>query len=250
MLLAVIPTYAVPPDADRLTGTERAALAGVHGARRRDEWIRGRLAIRRVLGDDAGSVLAGADGAPVVDGGTARSVSLSHDGGWIAVAAAGAEWRLGIDLCLRAHAERVARILAWLDVRLGTTVDPVAAWCALEVGLKLRRWSIEALRDRALAVLPAHPEQAHPAHPEQAHPAHPEQAHPAHPEQAHPAHPEQAFAEGERASRDEGERASRDEGERASRNVLLVRGLGADVVVRFANAEDFVVAWAREAVAS
>jgi hypothetical protein len=158
MIVAVIPRHAVPPDAGQLTAPERAALAAVRGARRRDEWIRGRLAIRRVLADAAASVLADTDGAPAIAGGTPRSVSLSHDGGWIAVAAAAPAWRLGIDLCLRAHAARVQRILRWLGVEVDGGVDPVATWCVLEVALKLRRWPITTLlgagerRARGLAV--------------------------------------------------------------------------------------------------
>lgn len=140
----------IAADPALLTDLERAHLSTLRGDRRRDEWIRGRLAIRRVLRDPATSIVVDADGAPRAVGGEPRSVSLSHDGNWIAVAVGSEEVRLGVDLCVREHASRVARILAWLGIE--TSCDPVLAWTALEVALKLRRLSVEALRDRALVV--------------------------------------------------------------------------------------------------
>ena len=148
--LAVMASASIVADPARLSDLERVHLAAIRGERRRDEWIRGRLAIRRLLGDPATSIVVDPDGAPRAVGGTPRSVSLSHDGDWIAVAVAGEGVRVGVDLCVRQHASRVKRIHAWLGVV--TTLDPVVAWTALEVGLKLRRLSVEALRDRELIV--------------------------------------------------------------------------------------------------
>jgi phosphopantetheinyl transferase len=155
--VAVVARRTVDADPARLTVAERGALAQVRGARRRDEWIRGRLAMRRLLSDPDTSVVVADDGAPQPTGGRPCSVSLSHDGEWIAVAVASASLRLGIDLCVRCHAARLPRILRWLDVAYGA-LDPVTVWTALEAALKLRGLAIEALRDRALEVeaAPAH----------------------------------------------------------------------------------------------
>ena len=151
--VAVVDRTTVDADPEQLTAAERGALARVTGARRRDEWIRGRLAIRRVLGDPEISMVIAPDGAPRPVGGQPCSVSLSHDGEWIAVAVASAGVRLGIDLCVRSHEVRLARIMRWLDVRYGA-LDPVIVWTALEAALKVRGLAIEALRDRALEVRP------------------------------------------------------------------------------------------------
>lgn len=152
MRIEVLHAAEVTADPALLTELERGHLATIRGDRRRDEWIRGRLAIKRVLGEPAVSVLADPDGAPRIAGEAAgaREVSLSHDGRWIAVAVTGDGVCAAVDLCVRDHAPRCAKILAWLGV--ATTVEPVAAWAALEVALKVRRWSVEALRDRALEV--------------------------------------------------------------------------------------------------
>jgi 4'-phosphopantetheinyl transferase EntD len=146
MQIAVIHQDTIAAEPALLSPAERLALAAVCGERRRDEWIRGRLAIRRVLGDRDTSVLVAPDGAPEPIGGAPCNVSLSHDGAWIAVAVA--DRPVGIDVCARMHAARVARILRWLGVR--GEVDGLAGWSALEAVLKLRRWSIEMLRDRDL----------------------------------------------------------------------------------------------------
>ena len=148
--LAVIARSSIIPDPARLSDLERSDLATIRGERRRDEWIRGRLAIRQVIGDPEASIVVEADGSPRSVGGAPRSVSLSHDGEWFAVAVAKEGARLGVDLCVRDHAVRVTRILAWLGV--ATACDPVVAWASLEVVLKLRRLSVEALRDCTLAV--------------------------------------------------------------------------------------------------
>ncbi|HEU0035979.1 MAG TPA: hypothetical protein VFQ53_35450 [Kofleriaceae bacterium] len=134
-------------DAGALSPAERAAVATLP-AIRRDEWIRGRCAIKRVLGPTASTTIAG-DGAPRLEA-DPRHVSLAHDGAWFAVAVADAP--IGIDLCRRAHASRVAAVLGSLGI---VVPDPVAGWAALEAVLKLRRWSIDALLGRDAAVAAA-----------------------------------------------------------------------------------------------
>jgi len=170
MRIAIMHATALAPDPALLTEPERAVLATLHNPRRRDEWIRGRVALHRLLGPDV-SVLADATGAPRIWGRCPLSqptplsgtkdlalvpvevaladsfVSLAHDGEWFAVAVA--DRAVGIDLCLRVHGARVAKILAWLGV-CGSPIDPVAAWAALEAVLKLRRLGIEELRGRTL----------------------------------------------------------------------------------------------------
>ena len=128
-----------------LTPAEQAVLATIRGARRRLEWTRGRLAAHQLVDGD---VLVDPDGAPRVATG---HVSISHDGDWIAVAHA--DRPIGLDLCLRAHAPRIPTILRWLGVTLPAGVDPVVAWAAFEAVLKLRRMSVEQLRDRALSIV-------------------------------------------------------------------------------------------------
>jgi len=146
----------VAPDVAELSDAERAVLVLRDGPRR-DEWISGRIAMRRVMRDalgasaDAASVLIAPDGAPLVVGAPPCGLSLSHDGPWIAVAFARGAWRLGVDLCQRVYAERAARILGRLGVRM-TDVGPCAAWAALEATLKLRRMPVMALREHALEV--------------------------------------------------------------------------------------------------
>src|SRR5262249_12243263 len=98
-------------------------------------------------------ILVREDGAPLPTGGRPCSVSLSHDGDWIAVAVTRANYRVGIDLCVRSHETRVARIIRWLGVSCGD-LDPLTTWTALEAGLKIRSLGIEALRDRTLEVMP------------------------------------------------------------------------------------------------
>src|SRR3954463_10444173 len=95
-----------------LTRIERAEVERLrYGDRRRDEWIAGRLAARRVfvrrLGPGAGELNGVTDptGAPRVTGGPAPlAISLSHDGGRIAVALAPGRGRVAVDVCDRAHA--------------------------------------------------------------------------------------------------------------------------------------------------
>lgn len=94
--------------------------------------------------DVFGVVAHHADGAPYLVG-RDEHISISHDGAWTAVALCAAP--VGIDLCLRAHAERATRILRWLGIDGG-----VAEFAALEAALKLRRLGIERVLDRDIAI--------------------------------------------------------------------------------------------------
>jgi hypothetical protein len=128
----------------------RLALTG----RRAEEWIAGRIAMHRVLGATT-SVTTCDDGAPdyrPAPGARYRSVSLSHDGAWIAVAAAeGPE--VAVDLCTLDHAVRLGPILS----RLGVVAnEPCVAWAAIECVLKLRRRAIWSLLDGTIAVSDGH----------------------------------------------------------------------------------------------
>jgi phosphopantetheinyl transferase len=144
-----------------LTRTERAEIERLrYGGRRRDEWIAGRLAARRVLarrlGPGAGdlSVVTDPTGAPRVTGGaTPLAISLSHDGGWIAVAVAPGLGRVAVDVCDRAHARRLPAVLARLRLADGNA-DACAIWAALECALKLRGVGVTALLGARLAVAP------------------------------------------------------------------------------------------------
>ncbi len=82
-----------------------------------------------------------ADGAPRIPD---HHISLSHDGDYVAVVVG--EEPVGIDVCLRAHAERARNILRWLGITV--PIDPCAQFAALEAALKLRRLGIERLLDR------------------------------------------------------------------------------------------------------
>ena len=143
------------PDPARLTPAERAVCSARPGMRR-DEWIRGRLAVRAALLASLGAeaaridVLIAPDAGPLVVGGPPCAVSLSHDDAWIAVAIAVGAYRIGIDLCARAKAARVAELLARLAVR--HDCEPVATFAALEAVLKLRRLAVMELRERPTEV--------------------------------------------------------------------------------------------------
>ena len=142
-----------------LSEAERAQVAALSlGGRRRDEWVRGRLAARRALTSRYGeaaarlSLLTDDDGAPRLEGGADCAVSLSHDGDYFAVAIAdGAAARVAVDICLRLHEERLRRIFSRLTVR-GASADVVAGWAALECFLKLRRLGVATLLDNALTL--------------------------------------------------------------------------------------------------
>lgn len=140
----------VPGDSRLLRPAERRELCALHllGSRR-EEWIRGRVAIRRAVARwiphaSRCRVHSESSGAPLVVG-VDCTVSLSHDGLWFAVALApGHALRIGVDLCRRVHTDRLAPILRRFTGR-GVQLDPVVQWAALECVLKMRRWGIMAL---------------------------------------------------------------------------------------------------------
>lgn len=142
-----------------LSEAERAQVAALGwGGRRRNEWVRGRLAARLALVSRFGgaaarlSLLTDGDGAPRLEGGADCAVSLSHDGDLFAVAIAdGAAARVAVDICLQRHEDRLRRIFSRLAVR-GAKADVVAGWAALECFLKLRRLGVAALLDNALTL--------------------------------------------------------------------------------------------------
>lgn len=141
----------LPADHSLLRSGERRQLSAMRvSAQRQEEWIRGRVAIRRAVMARLGrrghacQVLSRPDGAPRVIG-IPYTVALSHDGTWFAVALVpGRAARVGIDLCRRAHAERLPPLLARLT-RPGIQLDPVVQWAALECVIKLRGVGIAAL---------------------------------------------------------------------------------------------------------
>ena len=142
---------AVPADRRLLRSAERRHLRALGAApQRQEEWIRGRVAIRRALAARLGpravscQVLACPDGAPRVVG-LAYRASLSHDGPWFAVALApGRTARIGVDLCRRVHARRLETILGRLTER-GLQLDPVVQWAVLECVIKMRGLGITTL---------------------------------------------------------------------------------------------------------
>jgi len=154
--ITITSTHELAADPARLSPAERA-LAGEHRRQRRDEWIRGRLAMRAalvaLLGADAATIdiLVAPDAAPLLVGGPACAISLSHDESWLAVAVVAGPCRLGIDLCARSHGDQASRVLRRLGIH--HDCEPVAAWAALETVLKLRRLGVLELRERTSAVV-------------------------------------------------------------------------------------------------
>lgn len=141
----------VPGDPRLLRLAERRELRALRLlGPRREEWIRGRVAIRRAvacwLARHASTcrVRTEPNGAPRVVG-VDCAVSLSHDERWFAVALApGRALRIGVDLCRRVHADRLAPILRRFT-RWGVQLDPVVQWAALECVFKMRGLGITAL---------------------------------------------------------------------------------------------------------
>ena len=140
----------VPGDSRLLRRSERRELRALRLlGPRREEWIRGRVAIRRAVARwlphaSSCGVHTEASGAPSVVG-VDCTISLSHDGPWFAVALApGRALRIGVDLCRRVHGDRLAPILGRFTGR-GVQLDPVVQWAALECVLKLRGLGITAL---------------------------------------------------------------------------------------------------------
>lgn len=141
----------VPSDPRLLRPAERRELGALRLlGRRRAEWIRGRVAIRDAvacwLARRASGCWVHAEpgGAPRVVG-VDCAVSLSHDDPWFAVALAPSRAvRVGVDLCRRAHADRLVPILRHFT-RRGVQLDPVVQWAAFECVLKMRGLGITAL---------------------------------------------------------------------------------------------------------
>jgi phosphopantetheinyl transferase len=142
--------WAVRPglDAQRLHPCERSWLERTPPRRRRD-WIAGRLGLALVLPAGA-HVLAAADGAPQVVG--ARwAASVSHDDGWVAVAARPGRGRIGIDIVPDGAAPAAARALS--RVRLdGDAGEPAGCWAAVESSCKLRGVGVAVLLDRRVGL--------------------------------------------------------------------------------------------------
>lgn len=160
MFVAVFERAGLGEGEEMLTHQERRCLddAGF-GPRRRAEWIAGRVAARRALcswlGDDTGavSVVSTSNGAPRILGRPELSISLSHDGPWVAVAATHGPGRVAVDLCDCRYGDRVSRLLDRLAVNHnGARVSPCAAWAGLECTLKLRGLGIASLLDAQLMV--------------------------------------------------------------------------------------------------
>jgi hypothetical protein len=160
MFVTVLDRRDLDASAERLGPREQRELDALgFGPRRRREWIDGRIAAHRALGGWLGAGAAGLAlltdpcGAPRVvgDDGRGLSVSLSHDGDWVAVAMADGGRRAAIDLCSREHTDRLGPILGRLSVE-ATGLDGCETWAALECVLKLRRRGISSLLDAELAV--------------------------------------------------------------------------------------------------
>ena len=79
------------------------------------------------------------------------AISLSHDGGRVAVALAPGRGRVAVDVCDRAHARRLPAILARLGVA-DTHADACAIWAAIECALKLRGLGVTTLLGAPLAI--------------------------------------------------------------------------------------------------
>jgi 4'-phosphopantetheinyl transferase len=143
----------VPEDDDWLGPRERAALAGLRFAKRREDWRLGRWTAKAVvaalLGVDIAriEVLAAADGAPEawLDGARAPvSLSLSHRAGLALAAVAHAPAIVGCDL-ERLEPRSPAFVRDWLapaeQLLAGSdaVVAPNLMWTAKEAAAKVRR---------------------------------------------------------------------------------------------------------------
>jgi hypothetical protein len=149
--LYVLPQGCVPDDEERLAPAERACLLrlGLLAERRR-EWIRGRHAVRALLGAPRATLLADPDGAPRLEGAPA-SVSLAHEAGLLAVAVVGAAGRaVGVDLAVASQRPLAGRVLARLGIDAGA--EALETWVAVETALKLRRLGVAALLGRRVRV--------------------------------------------------------------------------------------------------
>ena len=163
MLVTVFDREELDGGEELLTRAERRCLVDARfGVRRRAEWIAGRVAARRalcrLLGDEAApvSVISAPNGAPRALGRPDLSISLSHDGPWVAVATSHRRrgWtRVAIDLCDARHDDRVRRLLERLSLDgIGGPLSPCATWAGLECVLKLRGLGISSLLDARLGL--------------------------------------------------------------------------------------------------
>jgi hypothetical protein len=160
MFVAVFDRAGLDESEALLTGEERRCLDHARfGPRRRAEWIAGRVAVRRSLsswlgeGAEPVSVVSAPSGAPRALGRPDLSISLTHDGAWVAVAATHGAGRAAVDLCDGRYGERIGRLLDRLVVDGdGARLSPCAAWAALECTLKLRGLGIASLLDARLVV--------------------------------------------------------------------------------------------------
>ena len=143
----------VPRDNDWLGPRERAALAGLRFAKRREDWRLGRWTAKAVVAALLGvepariEVLAAADGAPEawLDGAPAPvSVSLSHRAGRAIAAVTAAPAVVGCDL-ERLEPRSAAFVRDWLApeeqalVAGDSTRLPNLVWTAKEAAAKVRR---------------------------------------------------------------------------------------------------------------
>jgi len=136
-----------PVDADRLHPRERRWLDRAAETRpeRRSDWMAGRHGLALLLPAGAFALVA-ADGAPQVVG-AVWVASVSHEDGWVAVAARAGGGRIGIDVVPDGRAGSAARALARVRLR-GDAGEPAAAWAALECAAKLRGVGVAVLLDR------------------------------------------------------------------------------------------------------
>jgi 4'-phosphopantetheinyl transferase len=136
----------VPPGDEWLGPRERAVLAGLRVAKRRDDWRLGRYTAKAALGADV-EILAADDGAPEAWRGPNRlpvSVSLSHREGLAIVAVCDAPAVVGCDL-ERLEPRSAAFVGDWLapseQALAGDddTLLPNLVWTAKEAAAKVRR---------------------------------------------------------------------------------------------------------------
>ena len=114
--------------AERLTEAERATLAGFKAERRRESWLRGRAALKALLGDVDTSTLSFPH----------PELSLTHtEDVAVAVACRGARG-VGVDLEVRPPSERAARRFLRPAEFAGTAPDD---W--------LRLWTVKEARFKA-----------------------------------------------------------------------------------------------------
>ncbi len=159
--------HQVPP----LSPAERR-VADALPARRRAEWVAGRLLAKRLVGEllavsaDDVEILPRADGSPYVAVGgspvAGAHVSISHTARH--VAAALAPEPVGVDLCETASADAVRRVadhaLSPLELSLTGTDRPDAlagAWALKEAAVKADRSGIFGAAPRRVAILGLRP---------------------------------------------------------------------------------------------